>query len=62
MIGKRIKEAREAKGLTQAELAAGLVSRSYIGAVEKGRVKPTAENLQYIAEKLGKPPLIFYAR
>jgi len=55
MIGRLIKEAREAKGLTQAELAEGAVSRSYIGAVEKGRVRPTAENLQHIAEKLGKP-------
>ena len=55
MLGKRIKEAREARGLTQAELAEGKVSRSYIGSVERGEVRPSAENLQFLAEKLGKP-------
>ena len=55
MLGKRIKEARETRGLTQAELAEGKVSRSYIGAVERGQVRPTVENLQFIARRLGKP-------
>jgi len=55
MLGRRLKEARAAKGLTQAALAEGKVSRSYIGAVERGEVRPTAENLQFIAERLGRP-------
>jgi len=37
MLGKRVKEARLAKGITQAKLADGKFSRSYIGAIERGR-------------------------
>lgn len=55
MLGERVKEARLAKGLTQAKLAQGKFSRSYIGAIESGRIKPSAENLAVIAELLGQP-------
>ena len=33
----------------------GIVSRSYITALENGRIRPTAENLKMLAERLGKP-------
>ena len=59
MLGQRVKQARLAKGLTQAELAHGKFSRSYIGAIERGRIKPSAENLAVIAEFLGQPLLYF---
>ena len=36
MIGERIRQARRACGMTQADLAKGLVSRSYIAAIESG--------------------------
>ncbi|MBS3985871.1 MAG: helix-turn-helix transcriptional regulator [Selenomonadales bacterium] len=42
MIGQRIREARKAKGLSQGQLAQGMVSRSYITALENGRIRPTA--------------------
>ncbi len=52
MIGKRIREARQARGMTQAALAKGIASRTYISAIEIGRIKPSAENLKAIAERL----------
>ena len=55
MIGLRIREARQARGMTQATLAKGISSRTYISAIELGRVKPSAENLRQIAERLGEP-------
>jgi transcriptional regulator with XRE-family HTH domain len=59
MIGLRIKEAREARGLTQAALAKGIASRTYISAIELGKIKPSAENLQIIAKRLGQPLSFF---
>jgi len=36
-----------------------VLSRSYIGAVERGRVNPTLDKLKLIAERLGKPVSFF---
>jgi len=55
MIGTRIKEVRQALGLTQAEVAGDKLSRSYISAIEGGRIKPSLQNLRLIAARLGKP-------
>lgn len=55
LISQRIREARKAKGLSQEDLARGIVSRSYITALENGRIRPSAENLKMLAERLGKP-------
>ena len=41
--------------MTQATLAKNIASRTYISAIELGRIKPSAENLQLIAERLGEP-------
>ena len=59
MLGLRIREARLARGLSQAQLAEGKFSRSYIGAIESSKTKPSAENLMIIAERLGKPLTYF---
>lgn len=55
MLGRRVKEARQAKNLSQAQLATGRFSRSYISAIESGRINPSAENLKVIAQHLGLP-------
>jgi len=41
--------------MTQATLAKNIASRTYISAIELGRIKPSAENLRLIAERLGEP-------
>ena len=53
-VGQRIKELREAKGLTVNRLAnmAG-ISQSYLRDVELGNKNPTVETLSYFCDALG---------
>lgn len=51
-IGQRIREGRIAAGLTQEELAAGIVSRNQIGLIEKDLNSPSLKTLTAIADKL----------
>ena len=54
VLGRIIREKREAKGLTQAELAAKSgVDRNYIGMVERGERNPSYLSLHKIALGLG---------
>lgn len=51
--GKRIKAFRKLKGYTQIQFADELgVSVSHLGDIERGKRKPTHENLKEIAEHL----------
>ena len=53
VIGKRIKQAREDKGLTQEKLAESLdVSNAYISKVERGKTSIGLERLSEISEIL----------
>ncbi len=54
-MGKRIREARLASGLTQEQLAADDFSRSFVASLETGRSKPSAENLCILAKRLNRP-------
>lgn len=55
-IGKRIREARQAKGLTQSELAEAIgISDKSVSALEVGRVEPSITQMQAIAQALEKP-------
>ena len=50
MLGKRLKELRELKGLTQQELAEIMnLSQQTIGHYEVGRAKPDADTLNLLA-------------
>lgn len=51
-IGNKLKEIRKQKKLTQAELAEGLINRSYISQIEKGTVTPSYKTMLLIAERL----------
>jgi len=56
VIGNKIREAREARGLSQAELGRLIgYSDVAIGNWEKGRRKINIEDLEQIASALGKP-------
>lgn len=55
MLGQRIREARVALGMSQAALAEGICSRTYISGLESGSIRPSAENLKAIADRLMKP-------
>ncbi len=56
LIGQRLREIREAKGLSQVEIsrATGLV-QPYLSRVENGHTVPTIETLEKWARALGMP-------
>ncbi len=54
-IGRRIKDLRLQRGMTQEEVAGGELSRAYISSVEHGRCRPSEKALARIAESLGVP-------
>jgi transcriptional regulator with XRE-family HTH domain len=53
-FGKRLRELREAKGLSQESLAheAGL-DRTYVSSVERGKRNISLENIERLANALG---------
>ena len=51
-VGRRIRDLRCSRGLTQTQLAAPL-TKSYLSAVENGRVLPSLRALCFIADRLG---------
>jgi len=53
-FGKRVRELRLAKGLSQEELAYRAdVHRTYLGGIERGKRNPALKNISAIAEALG---------
>ncbi len=58
-IGKRIRRARLAAGLTQQQLAAERYTKAYVSALENGLSKPSMAALSFFAERLGVPARSF---
>src|SRR2546428_201235 len=54
-VGDRLREARLARGLTQAELARGLATKGFISQIERNRTMPSLPKLRVMAERLGLP-------
>ena len=54
-LGKKIKDVRKAKGLTQAELAGNKITRNMLSGIENGTTNPSLDTLEYIADGLGVP-------
>lgn len=52
-VGTRIRSLRLDRGMSQADIAEGMLSASYVSLVESGRRQPAASALQHIAEQLG---------
>ena len=62
-IGKRLKQLRVEKGLTQKELAAGIaggIDYTYIGKIERGEQLPSLKILLKICEALAVPAGAFF--
>jgi transcriptional regulator with XRE-family HTH domain len=55
MTGRKIKDLRESKGLTQRELSEGICDRTFISKIEKGEVHPSADILNKICFRLNIP-------
>ena len=58
-IGKRIKEARLAAGLSQRQLCGDVITRNMLSLIESGKAKPSMDTLAFLAERLGKPMAFF---
>ena len=54
MIGEHLKKVRNSKNLTQKEMAAGIVNRSFYSRVENGSSSITADNLMKILYRQAK--------
>jgi tetratricopeptide (TPR) repeat protein len=52
-LGERVRRLRNARGLTQTELAEARVSKEYISQIETGKTRPTPQTLDWLAERLG---------
>lgn len=61
VIGARIKAARTAAGLTQTDLANGVVTAAYISRIEQGDRRPRPKLLLHFAAVLGCPAQWFLA-
>src|SRR6266850_121075 len=54
-VGERLRQARLARGLTQAQLARGVATKGFISQVECNRATPSLAKLRLIAERLSLP-------
>ena len=52
-LGERVRRLRAAAGLSQTELAGGRFSKEYVSQIERGKTRPTADTLAWLAERLG---------
>ena len=53
--GKRIKEARLAKKLTQSDVSGNFITRNMLSQIESGLATPSVKTLEYLAETLEIP-------
>lgn len=60
-IGKKIKEIRKAKKITQSALAGQKITRNMLSAIERGTANPSLETIDYIAKKLSTPLAYFFS-
>ena len=51
-LGERVRQLRIARGLTQTGLAADRFSKEYMSQIERGRVRPSMQTLDWLAERL----------
>jgi tetratricopeptide (TPR) repeat protein len=55
-LGDRLRLLRVAAGLTQTELAGERFSKEYVSQIERGKTRPTAETVEWLAQRLNVDP------
>jgi tetratricopeptide (TPR) repeat protein len=55
-LGERLRAMRVSAGLTQTELAGDRCSKEYVSQIERGKTRPTADTIAWLAERLGVDP------
>src|ERR1700730_1490296 len=58
-VGDRLRYARTARGLTQAQLARGVATKGLISQIECNRTTPSLSRLRLLADRLGLPVSYF---
>ena len=58
-VGDRLRQARVARGLTQAQLARGVATKGLISQIECNRTTPSLPRLRLLADRLGLPVSYF---
>ena len=56
-VAERLRTLRKHAGLTQTELAGERFSKEYVSQIELGKTSPSAEAIEYLAERLDVDPL-----
>ena len=51
-VGERLRRLRIARGMTQSEVANGRFTKEYVSQIERGRVRPTVETIEWLADRL----------
>ena len=52
-LGERVRQLRVSRGLTQTDLAGTRFSKEYVSQIERGKTRPTAETIEWLAAQLG---------
>src|SRR5256885_13782399 len=52
-LGERLRQLRVAAGMTQTGLAGERFSEEYVSQIERGKTRPTAETVAWLAQRLG---------
>ena len=55
-LGDRVRLLRVAAGLTQTELAGDRFSKEYVSQIERGKTRPTADTVEWLAQRLDVDP------
>src|SRR5438094_547542 len=58
-LGERLRDARIASGMSQAQLGAPYFTRAHVSAIELGKIRPAMRSLEHMAKKLDKPASYF---
>ena len=58
LLGKKIKEARLAKKMTQKEVVGNFITRNMLSQIESGNAMPSLKTLKYLSQVLDLPDLI----
>lgn len=60
-LGRRIKEARIAKKMTQSQVVGNFITRNMLSQIENGNALPSVPTLEYLAEVLDLPDILDFS-
>lgn len=60
-LGRKIKEARIAKKMTQAEVVGDYITRNMLSQIESGAACPSIKTLEYLAKVLELPSILMFS-